>query len=313
VVGAGVPRLPDVARRAARRSRRSRRLRPGEERRTRPDRRSGVERRTGLERRRDALLHRPIWIEHAAASLRLQDVFPHADLTDTDVRDRAAAVETHRRDLSSRLGRNVGLPVAGLDYLMNVTRDLVAPRIVEHEVLAGLEHRAVTDLLTGLCNRYHFEATLKRDVARCRRYGARLTLVLLDVDQLKRVNDRWGHQVGDRVLRRVAHAISHSLRGSDTACRYGGDEFAVILPDTGGRAARLVAERICRNVATSHAATPAPETATRVTVSGGLAELALTATGGGEAELLVTADRALYRAKRHGGDGVAGGMSSLDP
>ena len=288
---------------------------PGAERRTGADRRSGVERRSWLERRAEALLRRPIWLDHAPANLPLQDVFPHADLTEPEAMERAAAVETHRRELSARLGRNVGLSVAGLDYLMNVTRDLVAPRIVEHEVLSALEHRSVTDPLTGLCNRYHFEATLRRDVARCLRSGSRLSLLLLDVDQLKATNDRWGHHVGDRVLRRVAGAIRRCLRESDTAARFGGDEFAVILPDTWGLVARLVAERICRAVATSHAATSAPpsDAETRVTLSGGLAELAATRMAGAEAELLVAADRALYRAKSHGGDGVAEGSSGVDP
>src|SRR5438034_4503987 len=73
----------------------------------------------------------------------------------------------------------------------------------------------------------------------------------MDVDQLKAVNDRWGHQAGDRVLGRVARAIQTSLRGTDIASRHGGDEFAIILPDTDARAGRLVAERICAKVQAS--------------------------------------------------------------
>lgn len=129
---------------------------------------------------------------------------------------------------------------------MNISGDLVAPTIVEHEVLEVLEHRSVTDALTGLFNRYHFEVTLQREVARSLRYRARLSLLLIDVDQLKAVNDRWGHQAGDRVLGRVAGAIRNGLLGADIAFRYGGDEFAVILPDTDARAGRLVAEGFAR-------------------------------------------------------------------
>jgi diguanylate cyclase (GGDEF)-like protein len=215
------------------------------------------------------------------------------------------AIEAHGRELSSRLGRNVGLSVAALDYLVNISRDLVAPTIVEHEVLEVLEHRSVTDGLTGLFNRYHFEATLKREVARCMRYGARLSLLLMDVDQLKAVNDRWGHQVGDRVLGRVAGAIRNSLRGADIAFRYGGDEFAVILPDTDAGAGRLVAERICTNVAASLAEGVGPGASTKATVSGGLAELPLAAGSASEAQLIVAADQALYVAKSRGGNCVA--------
>src|SRR3989441_81337 len=154
-------------------------------------------------------------------------------------------------------------------------------------------------------NRYHFEATLRREVARCTRYGTRLSLLLMDVDQLKAVNDRWGHQAGDRVLGRVARAIQTSLRGTDIASRHGGDEFAIILPDTDARAGRLVAERICAKVQASRGEGNVPDASTRVTVSGGLAELPLAAPSAAEAQLLVAADRALYLAKGRGGNHVA--------
>ena len=100
------------------------------------------------------------------------------------------------------------------------------------------------------------------------------------------------------MLVRVAGAIRDSLRGCDTASRYGGDEFAVILPDTDARAARLVAERICDKVGAS-------EAPIKVTVSGGLADLSLAARGSSEAGLIAAADRALYLAKGRGGNCVA--------
>src|SRR2546422_10684263 len=170
-------------------------------------------------------------------------------------------------------GRDVGPSVAALDYLLNISRDLADPTIVEHEVLEVVERRSVTDPLTGLFNRYHFEATLRREVARCTRYGTRLSLLLMDVDQLKAVNDRWGHQAGDRVLGRVARAIQTSLRGPDIASRHRGDELAIILPDTDARAGRLVAGRICAKVQASRGEGNVPDASTRVTVRGGLAEL----------------------------------------
>ena len=168
-----------------------------------------------------------------------------------------------------------------------------------------LEHRSVTDPLTGLFNRYHFEATLKREMARCLRYKARLSLLLLDVDQLKAVNDRWGHQIGDRVLIRVAGAIQSGLRGTDIASRYGGDEFAVILPDTDAPGGRLVAARTRLKVEEALAEGVVPDASIKVTVSGGLAEVPLAAPTTSEAELIVAADQALYQAKGRGGNCVA--------
>jgi two-component system cell cycle response regulator len=214
-------------------------------------------------------------------------------------------MEAHRRELSSQLGRNAGFAVAGLDYLLNVTHELVAPTIVEREALELLEHRSVTDPLTGLFNRYHFDAALKREIARCVRYQARLCLVLLDVDQLKAVNDRWGHQAGDRVLSRVADAIHHSLRQTDIPSRHGGDEFAIILPDTDAPAGRLVAERIRTNVKASVGQGNPPDASIPITVSGGLAELPLAAPHPSETQLILAADQALYLAKGQGGDCVA--------
>jgi len=260
------------------------------------------------------LMNRPVWVgntqgivgwETEPGGAFLQRVFPHAPFNEREAAARSAAIAAHRQDLGARLGRNVDLSVAALDYLLTVTGDLVAPTIVEHDVLHVLEHRSVTDPLTGLFNRYHFEAALKREVARCLRSGAQLSLLLMDVDQLKAVNDRWGHQTGDRLLRRVAAAIQNTLRNSDVACRYGGDEFAIILPDTDARAGRLVAERICAKVGASHGAGIGPDAATKVTVSGGLAQLPLAATAPSEAQLIVAADQALYLAKGRGGNGVA--------
>jgi diguanylate cyclase (GGDEF)-like protein len=234
----------------------------------------------------------------------LRSVFPLAQFDERETPERSAAIEAHRQKLSARLGRNVGLSVAALDYMSNIRRDLVAPTIVERGTLEVLAQRSVTDPLTGLFNRYHFDATLTREVARCARSATWLSLLLMDVDHLKTVNDRQGHQAGDGVLRRVARAIRESLRSADTAARYGGDEFAVILPDTETQAGRLVAERICVNVAASLGEEIVPGAPTLGTVSVGLAAMAVAGSPTAEAQLLLAADRALYLAKGRGGNCV---------
>src|SRR5258705_13309893 len=140
----------------------------------------GADRRTGIARREPSL--------EEATALPLQHVFPHARLSESEAAERAAAIEAHRRELGTRLGRNVGAVVAAVDYLLNISGDLVSPPIVEHDALELLEHRSVTDPLTGLFNRYHFDATMTREIARCRRYGVPLSLLLIDVDRLKLMN-----------------------------------------------------------------------------------------------------------------------------
>ena len=249
------------------------------------ERRSGADRRSGFDRR---------GIEESASSL--QRVFPHARLTEEQASERALAIEAHRRELGQRLGRNVGAVVAAVDYMLNVSGELTAPTIVEQEALQQLEHRSVTDPLTGLFNRYHFDATMTREIARCRRYGAPLSLLLVDVDKLKLVNDRWGHHAGDQALGRVSVAIQKSLRGTDVASRLGGDEFAIILPDTDAVAGLIVATRIRRNLVES--------TSMMVTVSGGLVELPRDAAQASGAQLMLVADHALYAAKKSGGNCV---------
>lgn len=244
----------------------------------------------------------------SGSPLLLGLLFPHARFSDTEAAQREAAIEEHRRELGSRLGRNVGAVVAAVDYMLNISRDLVAPTIVEHDALEILEHRSITDPLTGLFNRYHFDATLKREIARCRRYGAPLSLLLVDVDRLKRLNDRHGRQAGDGALGRVAAAIQKGLRGTDLAARIGGDEFAVILSDTDAVAGLLVAARIRRNVVSAPPPSPgdaiAPNASTMVTVSGGLVELASDAALPSAAQLIAAADLALYAAKNSGGNCV---------
>jgi diguanylate cyclase (GGDEF)-like protein len=250
------------------------------------ERRSGIDRRSGNDRRDVAV---------EEATLPLQRVFPHARLSDSEAAERAAAIEAHRRELGNRLGRNVGAVVAAVDYMLNISGDLVSPTIVEHEALELLEHRSVTDPLTGLYNRYHFDATMSREIARCRRYGVPLSLLLVDVDRLKLMNDRWGHHAGDQALGRVAVAIQKSLRGTDIAARLGGDEFAIILPDTDAVAGLIVATRIRRNLVEN--------ASSMVTVSGGLVELPRDVDVS-TAQLMLVADHALYAAKNSGGNCV---------
>ncbi|HEV8380426.1 MAG TPA: GGDEF domain-containing protein [Gemmatimonadales bacterium] len=253
------------------------------------ERRSGLERRSGADRREAEAMEE-------AAILPLQRVFPHARLSESEAAERAAAIEAHRRELGSRLGRNVGAVVAAVDYMLNISGDLVSPTIVEHEALERLEHRSVTDPLTGLFNRYHFDATMTREIARCRRYGVPLSLLLIDVDRLKLMNDRWGHHAGDQALSRVAIAIQKSLRGTDIAARLGGDEFAIILPDTDAVAGLIVASRIRHNLVEN--------ASTMVTVSGGLVELPRHALEVSAPQLMLVADHALYAAKNSGGNCV---------
>jgi diguanylate cyclase (GGDEF)-like protein len=163
-------------------------------------------------------------------------------------------------------------------------------------VIADLERLASVDTLTSLLNRRGLEAALTRETARRRRTGEPLAAVLIDCDDFKRVNDSRGHSVGDQVLRQVARRLQKALRPSDHLGRIGGDEFLVLLPDTGAADALRVAQRLRRAVG----ARPlrGPSGAVELTVSLGLALLA-----NGDAALedvVARTDASLHRSKCRG-------------
>jgi diguanylate cyclase (GGDEF)-like protein len=163
--------------------------------------------------------------------------------------------------------------------------------------LDSCEEAAFTDHLTGLANRRRFERQLGREVERSSRYGHRVCLLLADVDNFKNVNDTYGHEAGDEALRAVANVLQSGTRGIDTGARLGGDELAVLLPETGFGRGMEVAERL--RAAVASLSIPA---AGGVTASFGLAEFPTCARD--ERELFAAADHALYEAKRQGRDCV---------
>ncbi|MEX0787991.1 MAG: GGDEF domain-containing protein [Anaerolineales bacterium] len=163
-----------------------------------------------------------------------------------------------------------------------------------------LRHVASIDSLTQVYNRGHILLLAEKEILRARRYVHPLSLLLLDLDLFKLVNDRYGHSVGDRLLRSAADLFSEQLRRSDWLGRYGGEEFMVILPETDEKGARLVAERMRSAVKASPL--KAGNTMVTVTVSVGGTDL--------RPEMqdidafLAHADAALYRAKERGRDRV---------
>lgn len=161
----------------------------------------------------------------------------------------------------------------------------------------SLRELSARDQLTGLYNHREFYRLLGEELARSLRYGHQMSLLMLDIDYFKRVNDTFGHLAGDQVLRSLPELIRGQLRINDIPCRYGGEEFGVILPETAGEQAADVAERIRSVVAAAPIALPDGR-ALRVTVSLGIATFPKDAEN--EESLVSAADLALYQAKRTG-------------
>jgi diguanylate cyclase (GGDEF)-like protein len=170
-----------------------------------------------------------------------------------------------------------------------VSHEIIAVDITEQQTLEEqLRHQASSDSMTGLANHRRLFEVLHAEICRSQRTKREFSLVLLDLDRLKEINDRYGHLAGDRALSRLAHILSDCCRSVDTAARQGGDEFALVLPETGIAAATLVAHRICDLVA-KDAEEP------RLSVSVGVASYPKD--GDTIGTLLYAADRALYGMK----------------
>lgn len=162
-----------------------------------------------------------------------------------------------------------------------------------------LSQRAMIDGLTGLWNRAFFNERIASEVSLARRTGNALALMMLDVDHFKMVNDRYGHTLGDEALRAVAHVLIGRVRSSDVVCRYGGEEFVVILPNTSAPKAALVAEDLRQSIGQltlMHGREPIS-----ITASFGVSDLQ---TGDDATALLNRADEAMYAAKAAGRDTV---------
>jgi two-component system cell cycle response regulator len=157
---------------------------------------------------------------------------------------------------------------------------------------------AITDALTGLHNRRYMETHLASLVEQAHARGKPLTVLVLDIDFFKAVNDTHGHDAGDDVLREFAVRLKKSIRGIDLACRLGGEEFVVVMPDTDMAVATMVAERLRRRIAADAFPIHKGERKVAVTISIGLAALA--GPDDGAASVLKRADQALYKAKRDG-------------
>jgi two-component system cell cycle response regulator len=163
-------------------------------------------------------------------------------------------------------------------------------------VLDKLEKLAITDGLTTLYNLRHFYKQLEVEIGRCSRYGHSLSLLLLDIDNFKMYNDSYGHLEGDKVLVRLSQIIKSCLRTMDSAYRYGGEEFTVILPETKGEEAKNVANRIKRAVELERFL-PEPDKVVTITISIGLTEYFKNEQ---LSKVIKRADQAMYNSKAQG-------------
>lgn len=188
--------------------------------------------------------------------------------------------------------------VGALGYITDPTDlDLLLARVKTlldfKSYLDACEEDAFTDYLTGMANRRRFETALNKEVARSLRYERAFCLLWLDIDDFKQINDKYGHGAGDEAIKIISHVLQKGIRGIDLAARVGGEEFAVLLPETEMEAGAEVAERLCQSIRTIKI----PHVG-HITASFGIAAFPLH--GKSSKAVIDAADEAMYEAKRLG-------------
>ncbi|MBW1716579.1 MAG: diguanylate cyclase [Deltaproteobacteria bacterium] len=184
----------------------------------------------------------------------------------------------------------------GKEELMSTVSNILAMSLENAQEYHRLKEMTVTDGLTGIYNRTGFKDFLQREFQRAKRYNKTLSLVMIDVDGFKPINDSLGHQAGDYVLRELAACLQKSIRKSDIAARYGGDEFAILLPETEMEEAEVLVKRVLHNLK-DHAFEWESESI-KVEISLGISNTSELRKGEGEKELIQRADSRLYVAKQ---------------
>jgi diguanylate cyclase (GGDEF)-like protein len=213
------------------------------------------------------------------------------DLSETESNDYWQRILMRRRELSETIGKRVSLRTAMVDVLASANF-LRVPILMEYEEFKKLQINAATDALTGLYNRRLFDEYCDKELNRAKRYSQQLAIVILDMHQLKEVNDHYGHLRGDQVLQLAATTLRKTLRASDFAFRIGGDEFALLLPQTEPEQA----ETLCHRVRAQYEADVKPmQLDVAVTLDFGVA--VLPQDGDQKSVLMGLADQRLYTLK----------------
>ena len=198
----------------------------------------------------------------------------------------------HKYEMSALLMRNIRITVASLDYLSNLKGELHSPTVIDETRIAAIVELSLRDGLTKLYNHSTCYQKIQDELNRFNRYGTIFSIMMIDIDDFKNVNDQSGHVEGDRVLSILGTLLKEETRLADICCRYGGEEFIIILPSTDIQEAGVFAERVRLMVEKSR------PSGHRVTVSIGVASCGEKLTTA--QSLVEKADAEMYKAKKHG-------------
>ena len=228
-------------------------------------------------------------------------ILTNLDLPPAEAEQHWKHIIAHNKNLSAAMGREVNLRTAVCDYFCSINKSLHNPKIIEIHLFEKTAKSSTFDNLTGLLNRNAFDEMLLREISRAKRHDANLTLLFLDLDDFKQINDTMGHMAGDEVLKKVAQLIMVEKRSEDIGARYGGEEITILLPETSKADGWLIGERIRQKVEETEMRYEGRKI--KMTLSGGLASFPIDAGDG--LTLLKNADKAMYRAKSFGKNNIS--------
>jgi len=207
----------------------------------------------------------------------------------------------HRLEMTRKLERPISITTVFCDYLQSTSSYLENPRIIESTNYDNILQKSHYDKLTGLYNRCYFDEAYSQQIALAKRYLKDFTVLFLDIDNFKSVNDTHGHKVGDIVLKSIADIITKEKRDSDIAARYGGEEFVLLLSHSDNISSYIFAERLRQKIAKLEFSCTDKEL--KVTVSGGIASFPFNSSN--PEDLVEMADSAMYLAKGAGKNRIA--------
>ncbi len=198
----------------------------------------------------------------------------------------------HKQRISTALGRNVEITVATLDYLTNIKSEIKKPKLIGEAFISKIAQISSVDPLTKLYNRQYLFSKLNEELIRYRRYDMTFSIVMMDIDDFKKVNDSFGHQKGDEILNQIGTLMETSKRELDICARYGGEEFMMLLPHTSSKEAHPIAERLRATVEDFF------KSGCKLTISIGVSNCPENSTI--LSDLIQKADQNLYKSKRMG-------------
>lgn len=215
------------------------------------------------------------------------------DFSEHEAKEHWKNISLKLQELETKLHKKVSLYLAIVDYFTETNKVIDSPVLVEIKVLRETEEMAMQDGLTGAFNRRYMDIYLRKEINRCNRYEKSFSVMLLDIDDFKKINDTYGHVVGDTILSEISKIFKSTIREEDVFCRYGGEEFLIIMPETTAEKAVCLYQRIKEKLLESDI-----HKSFNVTVSAGAARYK----PGKDnlVNLIRYADIALYKAKAQG-------------